>query len=383
MANNLQPPSVINDLRTKTHLALSARLQNLDLTPLLVMMLGNNVPASILPYLIWQFDMMVPAAPMQALGVSPLTIIQNALPLHAKLGTPWALKQALTLCGFPDASLLEGQNSWGGTDYPANVGWAVFRVALGASAAGKLYSQQAGGNTDGANRNFTMPVAPQPPDDLRVFYNGALQAQNLYEASGADFTMGFTPLEGSSLGVALATSPITPAVLGYLTQVCNWFRPATRYLDAVVAGFPQFFDAIAPTVEGNTLVLPQAPSSIELYRNGAYQTQGIDFTLNGETITPTLAPLETDSFLAWGTYGASTGNAPSFANWVTPQGNIDGVNKVFILPQSPNPAASLKQYLNWQILAQGAGADYTLEGQTLTYKFAPPVGSTHFSFYRF
>ena len=42
MANNLRPASSINDLRTQAHMQLSARLESIDLTPLLIRTLGNS-----------------------------------------------------------------------------------------------------------------------------------------------------------------------------------------------------------------------------------------------------------------------------------------------------------------------------------------------------
>jgi hypothetical protein len=44
--------------------------------------------------------------------------------------TPQALLNALTQLGYPKAVIQEGQNSWGGTQWPANQGWAVFRVLI-------------------------------------------------------------------------------------------------------------------------------------------------------------------------------------------------------------------------------------------------------------
>lgn len=381
MANNLRPSSAINDLRTRTHLALSARLQNLDLTPLLIMLLGSNIPTSILPYLVWQFDMMIPSAPMQALGVAPLTILQNALPLHRKLGTPWALKQALALCGFPGVTLQEGQASWGGSSYPSSEGWAVFRVNMGAAASGALYSQQAGGNTDGLNRSFTLPTAAQPVTGVRVFYNGLLLAQNSYSLAGLNLTTDFTPDRGSAMAVALRASGLTSTVLAYLTQIISFFKPARCYLDSIVSGSPQFFDAAVPTPSGATLVLPQIPTSLELYRDGIYQTAGIDFVLAGDVITPALAP-GSDRFVAYGTYGSSS-TAPNFADWITPAGAVDGSNYSFTLPQPPNPAASLKLYLNSLLQEEGTPGDYTLSGTTITFASAPPLGSTIAAFYRY
>lgn len=71
------------------------------------------------------------------------------------------------------------------------------------------------------------------------------------------------------------------------------------------------------------------------------------------------------------------GNALEFASFVwniTPTGTIDGSNATFTLPSSPNPATSLRVYLNGQRFI--LNGDYTLSGATLSMVVAPDVGST-------
>jgi hypothetical protein len=181
-------------------------------------------------------------------------------------------------------------------------------------------------------------------------------------------------------------------------------------------GTPLFFDAVVPTVSGSNLVLPEAPISIELYCNGmfcngmfqrfganptqlgymatiinffkparclldsVFSESGEDYyILDGNTIIPSV-PIGSASFLAWGTY-AGSGTEPNFADWITPTGTLNGTNKVFTLPQAPNPAASLRLYRGWQVLKPGV--DFTLSGATITYTIAPPPTSTHLAFYRY
>jgi hypothetical protein len=377
MANNLRPASSINDLRTQAHMQLSARLESIDLTPLLIRTLGNNLPASILPYLIWELDMMIPSVPMQALGVTSQTIIQNTLRLHKIMGTPGAIIQALGLCGAT-ATCYEGQTSWGGSSYPADQGWAVFRVGVSGSGQAPI------GVINGVNRSFNLPAVPVG-NSLRVFYNGLLQPTTNYTTSGTGLTMSFAPALNSALDVLM--------------------RKATD-------GTPLYFDAVVPTVSGSNLVLPDAPISIELYRNGLFQIMdttpaqlgymatiinffkparclldsvfsesGEDYyILDGNTIIPSV-PIGSASFLAWGTY-AGSGTEPNFADWITPAGTLNGINKVFTLPQAPNPAASLRLYRGWQVLKPG-GVDFTLSGATITYTIAPPPTATHLAFYRY
>jgi P2-related tail formation protein len=152
----------IDDTRTQALLVLIARLAALDLTTLLIYRIDSVVEAA-LPFLAWQFDILSPLwqliAPVSQ-GVDSLTdidllidvdnliegggavmdqmlteaaqreLVKNAIPLHRFRGTPWSIKQALASLGFMQVTLLEGQSAWGGSSYPSNQGWAVFRVLI-------------------------------------------------------------------------------------------------------------------------------------------------------------------------------------------------------------------------------------------------------------
>jgi len=156
-------PSV-NDLRGQSLLDLLERLDNIDISPILVYRLESAPDSALLP-LAWQFDMLAPQWQLGAStgeSIDALTDIDNltdidalsstasvdgpsdydslrallqaAIPLHRTRGTPYAIKTALTSLGWNGATLQEGQASWGGTEYPATQGWAVFRVKLNIAA---------------------------------------------------------------------------------------------------------------------------------------------------------------------------------------------------------------------------------------------------------
>lgn len=359
---------------------LSARLESLDLTPLLIYTLGSNIPTSILPYLIWQYDMMIPGVPMQSLGVSALQVIQSALPLHKISGTPGSIIQALALCGFPGVTIQEGQSSWGGSSYPASQGWAVFRVDLGSAGAGVIFSQAVAGTIGGGNESFTLAAIPAT-NSLRVFYNGLLLRPTLdFTSSGTALTTTFAPFGTDVLSSAFRTTPLTSDIVDELTIIINFFKAARCLLDSIESSFPDFFDAAVPTASGANLILPQTPLSLELYRNGIYQTEGEDFSISGATVTPFI-PDGSDSFIAWGSY-TGAGTAPSFFDYIVPSGLINGGNATFTLSSAPSPTASLRLYLNGQLMIQGAGKDYVLSGSSITYTFPPPNGSKHVAFYR-
>jgi P2-related tail formation protein len=117
--------------------AIHRRLQQIDLSPLLIYRI-DSVPAEALPFLQWQFDILSPEWVLITSGLAPGSaglrqLIKSAIPLHKTLGTPAALKTAFAALGWPNAVLFEGQNSWSGSSWPSNEGWAVFRVQFALS----------------------------------------------------------------------------------------------------------------------------------------------------------------------------------------------------------------------------------------------------------
>jgi P2-related tail formation protein len=159
MAHLTIQPS-INDVRSRALLDIIERMDDLDLIPILVYRL-DSVPDSALLLLAWQFDLVAPqwqlgaqvSESIDALStIDPLSnvdtlsspggvsgpadfdslraLLKVAIPLHRTRGTPYAIKTALKPLGWPSVTLLEGQASWGGTSYPADQGWAVFRAQL-------------------------------------------------------------------------------------------------------------------------------------------------------------------------------------------------------------------------------------------------------------
>jgi phage tail P2-like protein len=142
MSGTLTPPSSINDVRTQAHLQIGARLAGIDLTQILVYVI-KNVPAAVLPFLAWQFDMTSPWWALLASTSDQRTLIQQAIGLHAKMGTPAAITTIMASLGFSGAEILEGQDSWGGSTWPDNEGWAEFRVVMPRGGAAIPASVQA------------------------------------------------------------------------------------------------------------------------------------------------------------------------------------------------------------------------------------------------
>jgi hypothetical protein len=169
MANLQLQPSIATDLRSQAHLELIDRLSNLDLTPILVYRIASLVDSAVLA-MAWQWDVLNPlllpevsqlvtlsyaswdvvqnigpltnvdllqyqaqqteSAPLAVLYAQYRALILLSTSLHSVMGTPAALQKGLTNLGYPNAVIQEGQSTWGGTGYPADQAWAVFRVLI-------------------------------------------------------------------------------------------------------------------------------------------------------------------------------------------------------------------------------------------------------------
>ncbi len=69
-----------------------------------------------------------------------------------------------------------------------------------------------------------------------------------------------------------------------------------------------------------------------------------------------------------------------FTEGEVPTGLVNGANKEFVLPETPNPSGSLLFFVNGQLLK--AADDYTLSTATITVATAPPTGSNLLAVYR-
>ena len=124
-----------------------------------------------------------------------------------------------------------------------------------------------------------------------------------------------------------------------------------------------------------TFALSEAPEDILiLFLNGVQQLQGTDFHLSGLNITYTIAPFPGDWHLA--VYDSSSPGTGGLMQEV-PAGAINATNTVFTLSEAP--AGFLLLFLNG--IEQLDGTDFTLDGATITYTFAPLSGDAHIAVY--
>jgi hypothetical protein len=72
---------------------------------------------------------------------------------------------------------------------------------------------------------------------------------------------------------------------------------------------------------------------------------------------------------------------PNFIDGETPSGTKNGSNKVFTLAHTPNPASSVRVFLNGQRLT--LTGDYTFAGNTITFVSAPVSADVLLADYRY
>jgi Phage tail protein (Tail_P2_I) len=195
---DLQLQPSVNDLRGQALLQLLQWLKSLNLTSILVYIIQSLNDTAVLP-MAWQWDVLNPLLAAGLTGAEQIQIaswdtitdidtltnidllseieqseesgqpsfdaqtyrvlILLSTALHSTIGTPAALQSALSNLGFPNAQILEGQNSWGGTQYPNDQGWAVFRVNISLASVTAAITQAAV-QTLVAACNFWKPAMP-------------------------------------------------------------------------------------------------------------------------------------------------------------------------------------------------------------------------------
>jgi hypothetical protein len=123
---------------------------------------------------------------------------------------------------------------------------------------------------DGSNLVFTLSAVPANPGSLHLFRNGMLLKQ------GAGYTLA---------GAVVTMEPSSPPIAGDSIQA--FYRLASEGTDTI-----QFAESETPAgaVDGSnrSFTLQSAPlpaSSLQLFRNGLLQRDGLDFTLTDNILT--------------------------------------------------------------------------------------------------
>lgn len=106
---SLLPPSISIDERFVLLEQLSARLNHLDLTPVLTDLV-DIVAVDVLPWLAEQFSLFGDGWELTTSVDAQRALIKKSIEIHRHKGTPWAIKETLKLLGYGDAELIEGGN---------------------------------------------------------------------------------------------------------------------------------------------------------------------------------------------------------------------------------------------------------------------------------
>lgn len=245
----LQLPPSVRDLRGVAIEAIANRMAQIDLSPILIYRIAS-VPAAALPFLAWQFDVADEMFALLSPGADQRQLIQNTVPLKAKVGTPYALKKALTSLGWPNATILEGQDSWGGTSWPASQGWAVCRIVIPMQDRGVEdflpwdptlnYSAGAAVTFRG---NYFLATAPAAAGTIPQF-NDLDSVPHIDALSDLD-TLVQAPWQLVNPDDLL--QPVTAAQIAQIVAAFYYFAPARCWLDSVVFLAPPITDALAMT----------------------------------------------------------------------------------------------------------------------------------------
>jgi tail protein P2 I len=243
----LQPPASISDLRAQGIYALTARFGKLDLTPLLLYTI-TFAPDSALNWLAWQFDVADALFQLIAPGADQRQLISQAVPLKRFVGTPYAIKTALASLGWPGAAIQEGQNSWGGSSYPSNQGWAVCRIVINLAPfnlagalpwqADRSYSSTTVVTFNGNFFAAMGPVAAGTIPQFATIDDVALDdvlsdVDNLVQAPWHLVTLGTLNIPDAS-------------AIALIIAAFYFFAPKRCWLDAVVLAFPPISDRLLP-----------------------------------------------------------------------------------------------------------------------------------------
>ncbi|HBM0096108.1 TPA: phage tail protein I [Salmonella enterica subsp. enterica serovar Blitta] len=126
-------PLLARDERFRILAGLTRRMQEINLTPLLVYLV-DLTEVSALPWLAEQLAITGDNGWNLAESEnSRRALIKNAIELHRYKGTPWSVRQVIRNLGFGEVELREGGDRLDpaiAAKYPAETHWALYQVIL-------------------------------------------------------------------------------------------------------------------------------------------------------------------------------------------------------------------------------------------------------------
>ncbi|ECL8857178.1 phage tail protein I [Salmonella enterica] len=127
------PPPLEKDTRFRILAGLVSRLQDIDLTPLLVYLV-DLTETTALPWLADQFAITGDNGWNLAESEDARrALIKSAIELHRYKGTPWSVRQVVRNLGFGEIEIIEGGQDLDvaiASRYPPETHWALYRIKL-------------------------------------------------------------------------------------------------------------------------------------------------------------------------------------------------------------------------------------------------------------
>lgn len=122
---------------------------------------------------------------------------------------------------------------------------------------------------------------------------------------------------------------------------------------------------------------PNPTNSLMFFVNGVLQIQGesYDYILDDDTVIMLTAPNENSNIVATYTYQEMPAVGANTMWMEIPDGDVDGVNTVFTLQNSPHPASALMFYVNGVLQIQGTNYDFLSSDNLVILNAAPVAGS--------
>ena len=233
------------------------------------------------------------------------------------------------------------------------------------------------------NDNYS-PLAPKILDNRYGPYTSTTEA-NL------SIDMAYRVV-GLTVGIASGTTTFSGGRFISASQGIAeyWYQTGITDSDLVLkcsfipAGEPNFVDKeVLSPVNGvnNVYILNYTPEvgSVSVYYNGMLQKEGYDqdYTISGRVITFNSPPVSGSKLLA----SYRTYSEINFIDNETPFGDINGINVIFTLSETPVPGSE-HLYLNGLLQDSGMDLDYTIVGKIIEFNIPPPIGSSILCSYR-
>lgn len=184
---SLLPPPLRRDLNCRALETVAARLSTLDLTPL-VLYDVDSVPASLLPYLAEQFNVLGDAGwDIADTDDERRALIKEAIALHKIKGTPYAVRRALDILGVVGTIVEWWQREPRGAPHTFSISISLKEQASDAviDAQRVAQIQRAVSFWKPARSHFSMSIGYDKGAELRMRVANVFSATQILSTSGA------------------------------------------------------------------------------------------------------------------------------------------------------------------------------------------------------